>query len=118
MVKSFQSNYEDTLRKFPGPISLPSRVKWWNAVLIGCALIILSILLRYLPDESTELTLWILAMGLLGFGCIAIGAALFLRSGACLRLDKTGFEVVGPLRKQIFRWSEVSDFGVWSHKKS
>jgi hypothetical protein len=118
MVKSFQTNLEDTFRKFPGPISLPSPVKWWNAVLIGCALVILSILLRYLADEGTELTLWIVAMALFSIGCIAIGATLFLRPGACLRLDKNGFEVVGPLRKQQFRWSEVSDFGVWSRNKS
>lgn len=118
MVKSFQIIYEDTFRKFPGPISLPSRVKWWNSISIGSALIIFSILVRYLSDNSIEQTLPIFAVALVGIGCIVIGMILFVRPGACLRLDKTGFEVVSPFRKQVFRWSEVSDFGIWSHKRS
>lgn len=115
MVKSFQTSYEDILSKFPGPIGLRSRAKWWKAVLIGSALITSSILLRYLPDQGTGLTLWIFAS--LGIGGIAIGAILFVRP-PCLRLDETGFEVVASLRKRIFLWSEVSDFGVWWHKES
>jgi hypothetical protein len=118
MVESFQTNYEDTLSKFPGPISLPTSVKWWKGVLSGCALIILSILLRYLPDQGTELTLCIFALALLGIGTIAMGGILFVRPGACLRLDEAGFEVVSPLRKKAFHWSEVSDFDVWRQKKS
>ena len=119
MVKSLRTNYEDTFCKFPGPISLPSRFRWWNLVLIGSALIIFSILGRYLPDNSIELTLYTLGVALGGIVCILGGLVSLLRPGRpCLRLDATSFEVLGPYRKQVFRWSEVSDFGIWSHKRS
>jgi hypothetical protein len=112
MAESFKNNEDDIFVKFPGPITLPAGVKWWKASLIGGVLIILSIFARYIPDDSIELTLAIFAMAFGGVAFIVIGVIFFLRPGAGLRLNDTGFEVVGPLSKQIFRWSEVSDFSV------
>jgi hypothetical protein len=118
MVKVAEINEEDILTKFPGPIVLPSLVKWWKGVAIGVALIIASAFARYIPGSDIELTLAIFGMAFAGLLCTVFGVFLFLRPGAGLRLDEAGFEVAGPLRKQTFRWSEVSDFGVWSQDKS
>jgi hypothetical protein len=116
MAESFENDEGDIFVRFPGPIILPAGVKWSKPSLIGGALIILSILARYLSDNSIELTLLIFAMAFSGVAFVVMGVIFFLRPGAGLRLNETGFEVVGPLNKKIFRWSEVSDFGVWSRK--
>ena len=54
MVKSVESNEADALAKYPGPITLSTRVKWWKAVLIGCALVVPSIFTRYIPDHQRD----------------------------------------------------------------
>jgi hypothetical protein len=108
----------DGIQNFPGPIILFSRVKWWKGILIGSVLIILSILANYLPKSGIGLTLAIFGMALAGVAGIVSGVILFLRPGASLHLDQTGFEIISPFSKRFFRWSEASDFGVYSHDRS
>jgi hypothetical protein len=45
-----------------------------------------------------------------------IGVITLLPGASFLRLDENGFDVSRFFRKQIFRWSEVSDFGVWTFR--
>jgi hypothetical protein len=108
----------DSIQNFPGPLILFSRVKWWKGVLIGGVLIILSILARYLPENGIGLTLAIFGMAFAGVAGIVSGVILFLRPGASLHLDQTGFEIISPFSNRFFRWSEASDFGVYSHDRS
>jgi hypothetical protein len=81
MAEAFESNEKEISLEFPGPITLPPRGKWWWGCLIGGRFIIPGIFALYLPDDSTELTLAIVAMAFGGVAFFATGAILFLRPG-------------------------------------
>jgi len=118
MVEALEDGDAAQLASFPGPVFFPFLVKWWKAVVIGIALLVASAAARAIPDGDTGLTLAAAGMAVCGVVSILCGVVLALRPGAGLRLDATGFAVVGPLRRQAFRWSDVSDFAVWSKDKS
>lgn len=57
--------------------------------------------------------------GVLFFGTAGIVSVLALQPGACsLSLGQAGFEVTSLYRTRAFYWEQVSDFGVFSARRS
>jgi hypothetical protein len=112
MVKSTEiKESENVFSKFPGPITLvPSRRKWWNLTSSAGFFTILGLSFSFRGD-----TVAILATTLFGI-CTVMGVITLLPGASFLRLDENGFDITRFFRKQIFRWSEVSDFGVWTFR--
>jgi hypothetical protein len=124
MINSIEINeVEDIVKRFPGPITLvPSRVKWWIVTILGAGMTSGSIFAGLyalsqfrvgVEGAGIGLGIGILGTAFFGLG-VVVGMINLLPAGSSLRLDENGFEVIGPLRKQIFRWGEVSDFDVFN----
>jgi hypothetical protein len=104
MVKMLSQN-------FPGPITLvPSRRKRWNLIIGAGFFTILGILISFRGGVVGMLTTAFFGV------CTVTGVITLLPGASSLRLDENGFDVTRFFRMQTFRWSEVSDFGVWTFK--
>lgn len=110
---------EDIVTKFPGPITCrASRLKWWVMIVLwggGTALSVFLASVLYLDPTraigEVRLPVAILILCTILCGLCVVVSAMALRTSS-LRLDGDGFVVNGLFRKQ-YRWSEVSDFGVF-----
>jgi hypothetical protein len=109
MVQSIEGNGgEDSVQKFPGPLTLfPARKKWSNLVIGSGFFTIISILMSFRAGIIA-----ILVTAIFGVGTVT-GATMLLPGASSWRLDENGFDITRCFRKQRYRWSEVSDFGIW-----
>jgi hypothetical protein len=115
---------KDLVTKFPGPIILfPSRMQLWILIVLGVGMTIASIFVSvyvYQFRAGIKGAGLGIGMGILGtvfFGLGTVVGVISLQPGSnWLRLNESGFEVTRLFRTKVFRWSEVSNFGIWSLK--
>jgi hypothetical protein len=125
MVKSSEiedSEIEEIVTRFPGPVTLlPSRKKWWAFIIASSGMTAACIFLlvfiyhhpsRVVGDVREAVGLSIVCATFFG---LCTGTFVIALCRGALRLDKDGFEVTGLYRKR-YSWCEVSDFGVFSYK--
>lgn len=90
------------------PIELvPSRTKWWVMIIVGVGFAA-GMLISFGVTLSTVL------VAALSAGAAALGAAMLLPGANALRIGDDGFEIVQLFRATRFRWSQVSDFALYS----
>jgi hypothetical protein len=113
---------EEVVATFPGPITLnSSRLKWWFMVVLGVGMTAASIFVGVVcflgvraGQNGAGIGIGISVLGTTFFGLATVVSVKALRGGS-LRLDEDGFEFSGFFRRQ-YRWSEVSDFGVFRNR--
>jgi hypothetical protein len=107
----------DGVPNFPGPLTLiPSLKKRWNLLIGAGTFTIASILFSFGVGVSFgDRIMGVLTMIFFGY-CTVMGVIALLPGSSSLRLDGNGFDITRFFYKQQFRWSAVSDFGIWTYR--
>ena len=122
--RTSETEVEDIIARFPGPITLAgSRLKAWFLIIAGaamtaaCAYCLVDVV-HHPPHVESQ---FLMLLSFLGFGTFFFGlgpiAGIIFLCRSALRLDRDGFEATA-LYRQRYRWSEVTDFSVFRYKSA